>query len=74
MDLRRLILTIKPDGHELRVFYRRASGSGPSTKKRQREVEQLAREGLRHDYPRRREDLDLMRRYHAEHGTPRAML
>lgn len=30
----------------------------------------LRREGLRHDYPRRREDLDTMRRYHAEHGTP----
>ena len=46
MTLRRLILTIKPDGHELRVLYRTTSGTGPSTKKRRREVADLARSGL----------------------------
>ncbi len=48
MDLRRLVATYTPDGVELRVLYRRTDGPGPNTKARRREVEQLAREGLRH--------------------------
>ena len=44
--LRRLVVEFKPDGQELRVLCRSTDGPGPYTKARQREVEQLARDGL----------------------------
>ena len=44
--LRRLILTIKPDGHELRVPYSRQDGPNPQPQPRRREVELLASGGL----------------------------
>jgi hypothetical protein len=47
VTLQRLIITFKPDGHEVRVLYRRADGPGPGTKARRREVAELARDGLR---------------------------
>jgi hypothetical protein len=46
VNLRRLILEFKPDGIQLRTLYRSTDGPGPSTKKRRREVEALARDGL----------------------------
>jgi hypothetical protein len=42
--------------------------------RRVRESVMLRRDGLPHTYPRRQEDLDLMRRHHAEHGIPPAGL
>ena len=46
MTLQRLVLTFKPEGVEARALYRTASGAGPSTKGRQREVTELVRTGL----------------------------
>ncbi len=46
MVLSRLVLDFRPDGHELRVLYRTKAGPAPGTKARQREVTQLARDGL----------------------------
>ncbi len=47
MTLRRLILDFTGDGIQLRAAYRTQSRSGPGTKARAREVEDLARGGLR---------------------------
>ncbi len=47
MSLRRLILTFKPDGLEVRTLYRSKSGPNPGTKARRREVSELVRTGLR---------------------------
>jgi hypothetical protein len=47
MTLQRLVLTFKPEGVEIRTLYRRKDGPGPNTKARRREVQDLAREGLR---------------------------
>lgn len=47
MALQRLVITFKPDGLEVRVLYRSKNGLNPGTKARRREVEDLAREGLR---------------------------
>lgn len=44
--LRRLILEFKPDGHELRVLYRRKDGPNPGTARRRKEVQDLAAEAL----------------------------
>jgi hypothetical protein len=46
MTLRRLVLTFKPDGLEVRTLYRSKGGPNPGTKARRREVAQLARTGL----------------------------
>ncbi len=46
MSLRRLILTFKPDGLEVRTLYRSKSGPNPGTKARRREAAGLARAGL----------------------------
>ncbi len=46
MDLRRLILEFKPEGHEVRVLYRTRTGANPQTKARRREAAELARTGL----------------------------
>jgi hypothetical protein len=45
-ELRRVILTFKPDGIQVRTLYQRQGGPGPSTRARRREVAQLARTGL----------------------------
>ena len=45
--LRRLVLEFGRDGIQLRALYRTASGAGPSTKARRREVVELATAGLR---------------------------
>jgi hypothetical protein len=46
MTLRRIILTFKPDGIQVRTLYLTQGGLGPSTKTRRREVAELARTGL----------------------------
>jgi hypothetical protein len=46
--LRRLTVEFTGDGIRLRTLYRTSTGANPGTKKRRREVEALAREGLRH--------------------------
>jgi hypothetical protein len=45
-ELKRLVLTFKPDGVEIRALYRRENGPNPGTKARGREVPELARSGL----------------------------
>ena len=46
MTLQRLVLTYTREGVEIRALYRTASGAGPSTKARRREVVGLTRAGL----------------------------
>jgi len=48
MAVQRIVLTFKPDGHELRVLYRSEAQDGPNpgTKARAREVSGLVRTGL----------------------------
>lgn len=41
---------------------------------RLKESIKLRRDGYPHTYPRREEDLDLMRQYHQQHGIPPAGL
>ncbi len=47
MTLQRLVLDYRTGELVLRVLYRRQDGPNPGTKARRREVEDLAREGLR---------------------------
>ena len=47
MTLQRLVLDYRIGELVLRVLYRRQDGPNPGTKARRREVEDLAREGLR---------------------------
>jgi hypothetical protein len=47
VTLRRLILTFKPEGIEIRALYRTKQDPNPGTKACRREVEELARAGLR---------------------------
>ncbi len=46
MSLRRLVLTFKPDGLEVRALYRSESRPNPGTVARRREVRALSVEGL----------------------------
>ena len=46
-QLQRLIITFKPEETITHALYRTHDGPGPNTKARRREVEELAREGLR---------------------------
>ena len=46
MSLQRLVLTFKPEELIVDVLYRTQDGSGPNTKARQREVQDLTRAGL----------------------------
>jgi hypothetical protein len=46
-NLKRLVLDYRAGELVLRVLYRRQDGPNPGTKARRREVEDLAREGLR---------------------------
>jgi len=47
MTLQRLIVTFKPEETIIHALYRSDGRSNPGTKARRREVEQLARSGLR---------------------------
>jgi hypothetical protein len=47
MTLQRLVLDYRSGELVMRVLYRSEDGPGPNTKARRREVEELAREGLR---------------------------
>jgi hypothetical protein len=49
MTLQRLVINFTREGVEVRTLYRRRNqdGPGPNTKARRREVEELARGGLR---------------------------
>jgi hypothetical protein len=47
MTLERLVLDYRGGELAMRVLYRSEDGPGPNTKARRREVEELAREGLR---------------------------
>jgi hypothetical protein len=47
MQLQRLVIETKPEELVIRVLYRSEDGPNPGTKARRREVEALAREGLR---------------------------
>jgi hypothetical protein len=46
MTLQRLVIEMKPEEVVIRVLYRSQDGPNPGTKARQREVTELAREGL----------------------------
>jgi hypothetical protein len=47
MTLQRLVLDFRSGELVVRCLYRTQDGPGPNTKRRRREVEDLAREGLR---------------------------
>lgn len=46
MTLQRLVLAFTREGVEIRALYRTQQGPNPGTKARQREIEELVREGL----------------------------
>jgi hypothetical protein len=46
MTLRRLVIEFKPDGIQLRALYRSSTNTNPSTVRRRKEVQDLARCGL----------------------------